>query len=157
MTREISGRGTRARKIFLLDQILAMRPYVLGLIDDLRACVVRQHKLERMLKQPIRRDRDYAGRRARHRAEEELVDLSRQEQELRNEFAKLSVKVGDVLRGEMLFPCYVDDRDAFMIWFADEENPTHWRFRRDRDSHRIPQRWFLGPSFGRPRRYVGES
>lgn len=143
MGRKTSRRKSGPRRLFLLQQILPMRPYILGLMADLRRNRVRQLRLRRLLKQYSQRNAEaYEQRRQRHAAQAELEDLDVESAGLMRDFRKLGVRVGNVLRGEMLFSCLVDNRDAYFIWYDGERRPSHWRFRGERQMHTIPQRWF---------------
>ncbi|QDU63470.1 hypothetical protein Pan216_43500 [Planctomycetes bacterium Pan216] len=140
-----AGRKKKAtRRYFYLEQILPMRPYVQRLMGDLRAQRVRVDLLRRRLSGILPRAgaETYEHRRRRH---EMLADIERTElaeKELYREFRSLGIRVGDVIRGEMLFPCLVDERDAYFIWYDGQHRPSHWRFRGDASLHGIPDRWF---------------
>ena len=133
-------RGTR--RIFLLPQIVPMRPYVVGLMADLRAVRIRHLRLRRLTAVCSTANEAYEARRARHEAMAELEPLAREERGLSAEFRNLGVRIGDVLRGEMLFPCVIDSRQAFFVWFDDEPRPAHWRYRTDAELRPIPDHWF---------------
>ena len=129
-----------------------MRPYIVRLMSDLREARIRAEKLRRLAHAPAdRRNDTYAERRKRHEACAELDRVSDEDRDLLREFRKLGVRVGDVLRGEMLFPCLVDNREAFFIWFDGQEQPSHWRFRGEGELHAIPSKWFSMPLTDRRR------
>jgi hypothetical protein len=85
---------------------------------------------------------NYEERRKRHDALAEMEPLHEHERSLLTEFRNLGVHVGDVGRGEMLFPCRVDGRQAFFIWIEGEPTPSRWRFRGDTGARTIPDQWF---------------
>lgn len=143
MKRKVGRRKAGPKRLFLLLQILPMRPYVTRLMADLRSCRVRQNRLMRMMaKMPAQNNLPYEDRRRRHDAEAELSTLRLQEQTLLREFRKLGIRVGNVVRGEMLFACLVDQRDAYFVWYDGDKRPSHWRFRGEAELHPIPERWF---------------
>lgn len=143
MKRKVRRKRSKKRPIYLLPQILPMKPYVFGLMADLRACRGEQKQLSSLAKVPACGvEENYQDRRRRHDASAALTKLRENELELLREFRSLGVRVGDVLRGEMFFPCLVDHRSAYFVWYDCEDRPTHWRFRSDSEMHRIPERWF---------------
>lgn len=143
MKRKVGRRRGGARKMFLLPQILPMRPYIVRVMADLRTTRHRMESLVRLAKAPRSHEsQDYAQRRRRHDATEQLAKLRSEEQGLIREFKKLGIRIGNVDRGEMLFPCLVDSQDAYFVWYLDEPRPTHWRFQGDGDPREIPEAWF---------------
>lgn len=134
-------RGTKKR--FLLTQVLSMKPYLFGLMRDLRSTWIRQERLRCQLRVAAPgAPESYEERRRRHDAEAERVELEREYTALLREFRKLGVRVGKVLRGEMLFPCLIDRRDAYFVWCDSQDRPAHWCFLDEAEMHPIPERWF---------------
>jgi len=120
-----------------------MRPYVERLMDDLRSTRLRIERLQRDSSTPARvQQTNYDDRRARHLLARELRTVQDHERDVQREFRHLGVAVGDVMRGEMLFPCKVDNRDAYFVWFEGEDRPTHWRFRGEPTARAVPEWWF---------------
>lgn len=143
MERQNRKRRKRPGKLFLLHQVLPMRPYLMSLMKDLRAGRLRQNRLRTVSLAGARAAKEpYCVRKVRHDADAEFSQIRKDEQEILKEFKKLMVRVGNVLRGEMLFPCIVDNREAYFIWFNDQPRPTHWRFHGDRATQPIPEQWF---------------
>jgi hypothetical protein len=137
-------RQARERKkvLFLLHEMLPMRPYLFSLMSDLRAVRIRQQRQRRLATPPRYIEQSYEERRKRHEAIAELARLQKEESDLFAEFEKLGVRVGDVIRGEMLFSCSIDHRDAYFIWYDSEPKPTCWRFRGNPETHEIRDDWF---------------
>jgi hypothetical protein len=142
MTSNVSRARRRPARLFLLPQILPMKPYVLGLISDLRSAWTEQRQLNWLLDGGRRVCEDYSKRRRRHDAALRVAQLRDEQQSLRAEIGRLGIIVGNVVRGEMLFPCLVDNRKAYFIWYVGTERPTHWRFRGERLLRPIPDCWF---------------
>lgn len=142
MKRKLGRRRPSNRKLFDLQQILPMRPYVFCLMNDLRILRRRLDSVRKTAETPRILEKSYDLRRQRHEAVAELNRLRDEEQTLIREFKKLSIRIGNVQRGEMLFACLVDHRDAYFVWYDGEPRPTHWRFRGDADLRLIPDRWF---------------
>ena len=143
MKRKLGRRRRGSRKPFLLNQILRMKPYILGLMRDLRALRIRRERLKLLVSSAVSgTEQSYQERKRRHEANAELAELEQQELSLIREFRKSGVRVGNVLRGEMLFGCLVDNQEAYFIWFDGEDRPAQWRFRGEAETNPIPDRWF---------------
>jgi hypothetical protein len=76
MKRKVGRKRKGAKQFFLLPHILPMRPYLLSLMSDLRACHIRQHRLRSILSAPSTSSRDYAERRKRSDASEQLQKVT---------------------------------------------------------------------------------
>lgn len=143
MKRKLGRKRKGAKQHFLLPQVLQMRPYLFSLMADLRECHVRQQRLRKIVSAPkAPSPQEYSERRKLYEANEQLQKAGDEKQELMREFRRLGVMVGSIIRGEMIFPCLVDNREASFIWFDSEQQPTHYRFRRSSKLHPIPPRWF---------------
>lgn len=143
MKRKVGRKRKGAKHHFLLTQIVPMRPYLFSLMADLRECRIRQQRLRRIASAPKpSHPESYEERRKRYEATEQLQKLADEQQEILREFRRIGVVVGSVIRGEMLFPCLVDNREAFFVWYDSEQQPSHYRFRKSSKLHPIPPRWF---------------
>jgi hypothetical protein len=120
-----------------------MMPYFAGMVRDLRVARFGQVKLRR-ISQDLKPStaETYPQRRRRYEVQDEVERLASQERSILAELRKLGVEIGSVARGELLFPCLVDDRPAAFIWYDGEERPTCFRVRGEQELKRIPERWF---------------
>ncbi len=137
--------GSKTRRYFRLEEIQAMRPYLIGLMEDLRERTIRRNHLEFHIQTPSAAKNaldNYSDRKNRYSKEEELEKLVEEIFKLRREISRMGIKLGDVLRGELLFPCRVSYRDAFFYWTDEQERPESWRFKEEDRLRPIPQFWF---------------
>ena len=145
------------KKLFLLSRILPMRPYVCRLMADLRGHRIRQWHLQRMSKPSRGGEKEaYDRRRGRHQAMAQLEKSQDEELELLQEFNRLGIRVGNVLRGEMLFPCPVDSQWAYFVWYDSEPLPTHWRFHGESRLYPNTEPWFEQVKFDMAPDFVEE-
>lgn len=143
MTPNVGRSRQKKPRLFLLQQILPMKPYIFRLMADLRSCRAEQHRLKRQLQlSRSLRAANYATRRRGHDAIERLGELREAERDVMAEFRGLGISVGSVTRGELVFPCLVDNRRAYFVWYDSQDRPTHWRFRGDGQVRAIPEWWF---------------
>jgi hypothetical protein len=143
------------RRFFMLQQVLPMGPYVLRVMADLRWTWIRAERLRRFLARDSSHD-EYLDRRKRQEAREELRRAETDQRQCVEEFRKLGVGFGDILRGEIQFPCLVSKREAVYIWYDGDQAPRYWRFRNEAHLRRIPQEWFSVLNERRKQR-VGEA
>ena len=136
--------GKRRKQVyFLLHQILPMRPLIERLQRDLRTLVATRANLRRELAAIDDLPRRDEGRISRlRRAEAETARLAKAREEIREECRSLGLRPANDPSGEVQFPCSVDFRDAYFVWYGDEPRPTHWRFRGEEDVEAIPESWF---------------
>ena len=134
--------GTRTRRYFRLEEIQAMRPYLLRLIADLRELTIRRNHLEFHAQHPATSSGDYAERKNRYSREQELETITEEIFKIRREITRLGIKLGDAVRGELLFPCRVSYRNAYFLWTDEQERPESWRFKEEDRFRPIPQFWF---------------
>jgi hypothetical protein len=136
--------GKRRKQVyFLLHQILPMRPLIERLQRDLRALVAARATLRREqaeIDALPRRDPERLGR--LRRSEAEAARLTKARDEIRDECRSLGIRPSNDPSGEVQFPCSVDFRDAYFVWYGDEPRPTHWRFRGEEDVEAIPATWY---------------